>query len=876
MSECCSHLFCKSDLEQMKATKALSYACPMCRVKQFTSYANKAIDRETKELQDYCPNKKDGCDWIGELGHVDTHLDKCEITCSKCQEQIHNTAMSTHTSSECPCYCQYCDTTAGREVISAQHKEKCHNYLLPCPNKCGLGSIPRCDMDEHRQVCPLECPQSGVELARKDQEVHNKNNKLEHSQLVLDKQVTTLQKTIAKANQESNTNVDALVVHEPKKTVNQLLFNVIAVLCLTIVILIAMLVYTQMQVTAVNNELQEMKQIITLLQVHPDTEETDDRREICNVTQLFSRIDKILTSLKVQHDQLITAANTTSNSLLTNLTYIISELVAVSRLEQFENFLQQIEQINSALLELISLQPIGASSLINLTSNISVTVEQLGCNTSQFINGALLEPSQAIGNIKLLTQNVTKLVKNVTSEMLGQYIVSISNTLLEFISIEDASLLSNLTHNISTIMVASEDVLQQIRHINTMLSDIISIQPIGASLLYNLTHNISTLVNHLAHNVSQHFNGMLVELELTPSQVIGDTLLLTNLTHEISMQITSNVVVVLQAKLGADVLPQSLIEELQHNTKLMDDHTTLLMVNLTKNIYNIVTNKVTKVLEKFCDADKVTTLPKQHKEMCKQQHEKLTQTKQLTLQSSHNEHISQVTPTNNKLIQDLQTIITLSKNMTSCSNTWPLSLLVSDMLSCSVEDQILPVILKVSNFTEKMKNKHWEYSKPFLAFDRGYRMQLRVDTAGHGDGTHISVYLYLMKGPYDDALQWPLRGTCTIELLNQLNDDNHHSHTVSFHSTDCSECTNRVIDGDKAPTGLGIPHFISHSTILHDVNGGYLRANKVYFKVSCPDININRRKNPPKSTVMEWLQGILCVSLIVIIYFFIFHSILLL
>ena len=29
-----------------------------------------------------------------------------------------------------------------------------------------------------------------------------------------------------------------------------------------------------------------------------------------------------------------------------------------------------------------------------------------------------------------------------------------------------------------------------------------------------------------------------------------------------------------------------------------------------------------------------------------------------------------------------------------------------------------------------------------------------------------------MKGPYDDELEWPLRGTFTIELLNQINDEN--------------------------------------------------------------------------------------------------------
>jgi len=55
------------------------------------------------------------------------YLIKYEITCSKCQQSIHYTAMTSHITIECPCYCQYCDTTADEEVISGQHKEKYHN-----------------------------------------------------------------------------------------------------------------------------------------------------------------------------------------------------------------------------------------------------------------------------------------------------------------------------------------------------------------------------------------------------------------------------------------------------------------------------------------------------------------------------------------------------------------------------------------------------------------------------------------------------------------------------------------------------------------------------------------------------------------------------
>ena len=147
-----------------------------------------------------------------------------------------------------------------------------------------------------------------------------------------------------------------------------------------------------------------------------------------------------------------------------------------------------------------------------------------------------------------------------------------------------------------------------------------------------------------------------------------------------------------------------------------------------------------------------------------------------------------------------------------------------------------PVVLKMSGFTEKMKNSEQWNSSPFFAFWKGYQMSLRVDANGNGnaEGTHISTFLFLMKGPYDDELAepglWPLRGTFTIELLNQSNDDDHHTRTVQFNSHTSRECTDRVVQGDRASSGWGTSHFISHEDIFH--RGKYLKNNILYFRIS--------------------------------------------
>ena len=103
-------------------------------------------------------------------------------------------------------------------------------------------------------------------------------------------------------------------------------------------------------------------------------------------------------------------------------------------------------------------------------------------------------------------------------------------------------------------------------------------------------------------------------------------------------------------------------------------------------------------------------------------------------------------------------------------------------------NQVAPVIFKLSKFSQWLKAKEEWDSSPFIAFKEGYQMYLKVYATGYGDGedTHISVFLYLMKGPFDDKLEqsghWPLRGTFTIELLNQLNDSDHYSRMMQFPS----------------------------------------------------------------------------------------------
>ena len=153
------------------------------------------------------------------------------------------------------------------------------------------------------------------------------------------------------------------------------------------------------------------------------------------------------------------------------------------------------------------------------------------------------------------------------------------------------------------------------------------------------------------------------------------------------------------------------------------------------------------------------------------------------------------------------------------------------------DDNIMagPCVLKMTNFNQHVTSKQKWYSPPFYTQAGGYKMCIKVYASGRGDGadTHVSVFVSLMKGRNDDNLPWPFTGKVTITLLNQLEDENHHSGTMSFPPD--SDVSGRVVDREIASTGYGHPKFISHAQLSYDAakNCQYLKDDCLYlhFKV---------------------------------------------
>ena len=140
-------------------------------------------------------------------------------------------------------------------------------------------------------------------------------------------------------------------------------------------------------------------------------------------------------------------------------------------------------------------------------------------------------------------------------------------------------------------------------------------------------------------------------------------------------------------------------------------------------------------------------------------------------------------------------------------------------------NQIAPVTMKMIEFGNKKKNGEDWYSNAFFTHHKGYQVCLNVYASGVNK-THISVWLHLMKGPYDDQLKWPFKSYCEIKLLNQISNCKHH-------------VTGGIIDSDlKRPTTdkkqfvWYCYDFISHTMLDRDTKScQYLKNDTIFLQV---------------------------------------------
>lgn len=188
---CCGYHFCEKCLNKVKEE---DQPCPMCK-EDYTSLLNKALQRDINQLSITCPNSKKiddaetVCEWTGELGHIEEHLNigerygdcqylsvECVYSCGYSNKRIHLTLHEQTLCPKRPYSCDYCnDYQSTCEDVTERHWLECEDYPVECPNVCTLRYLSRGRLQEHLDnICELQevnCPYSWAECTVRTQRV---------------------------------------------------------------------------------------------------------------------------------------------------------------------------------------------------------------------------------------------------------------------------------------------------------------------------------------------------------------------------------------------------------------------------------------------------------------------------------------------------------------------------------------------------------------------------------------------------------------------------------------------------------------------------------------------------------------------------------
>lgn len=133
------------------------------------------------------------------------------------------------------------------------------------------------------------------------------------------------------------------------------------------------------------------------------------------------------------------------------------------------------------------------------------------------------------------------------------------------------------------------------------------------------------------------------------------------------------------------------------------------------------------------------------------------------------------------------------------------------------------VTFRLGEIQLKKDTKEDFYSPTFYTSCRGYCMCIKLYTnSAASECTHVLVCPGVVKGKYDNELQWPFVGTVTCEILNQLEDNHHLKKRITFQSV------NNVVAGTFRG-GYRSFFFEAHDAVK---NAQYLKGDALYFRVS--------------------------------------------
>lgn len=166
--------------------------------------------REVQDLSVKCTSVDRGCEWEGNVGTLEKHVDTCEfalIPCPKlCKDEnsmlvkLLRGCLNEHLENNCPerdYECEFCAESGTYSYITEIHDNLCMKKILPCPNADCTISTERRSMKRHLESCvytevPCKYQKLGcdIKIERNAISVHEESEDKHHFHLALEKIVS--------------------------------------------------------------------------------------------------------------------------------------------------------------------------------------------------------------------------------------------------------------------------------------------------------------------------------------------------------------------------------------------------------------------------------------------------------------------------------------------------------------------------------------------------------------------------------------------------------------------------------------------------------------------------------------------------------------
>ncbi|XP_066552959.1 TNF receptor-associated factor 5 isoform X1 [Amia ocellicauda] len=139
------------------------------------------------------------------------------------------------------------------------------------------------------------------------------------------------------------------------------------------------------------------------------------------------------------------------------------------------------------------------------------------------------------------------------------------------------------------------------------------------------------------------------------------------------------------------------------------------------------------------------------------------------------------------------------------------------------------LIWKIRDYQKKKEAATSIYSTPFYTSRSGYRLCARayLNGDGSGRGTHVSLYIVLMRGDFDSLLPWPFRQGVSLMILDQ---SGAKIDIVDFFKPDlASNSFRRPVS--EMNVASGFPCFVTHTDLENPKNGVYVKDDTLFVKI---------------------------------------------